>query len=202
MSKNRNNRHPANDRSEGEAVRITQSDDGPIITPAQAEAPQAPTLAQVEAAHAKAQPSRQEAILAALEAAKAAEAAEADKAAKRAETKAAKVAKPRGPSLVDDAKAILEAAGRPMPVKALVEAIKALRPQLGAEAKGALEARKTAEAARARGDAAEAEAAEGRAKAAQAAQAAATIAATLYTACKAQKGIELASKGMMQARAA
>jgi hypothetical protein len=155
------------------------------------------TLPIAEAAHAKAQPGRHKAILAALEVAKASQAAEADKAAKRAEAKAAKAeAKPRGPSMVDDAKAILEAAGGPMPVKALVEAIRALRPTLGAEAKGALEARKTAEAAQARGDAEAAKAAEDRAIKAADSQASATIAATLYTAAKAGK-LALEARGVI-----
>jgi hypothetical protein len=162
-------------------------------------AAKAATLAQAEEAHAKAAPSRQDAILKALEAAQAADDAQAAQAAKRAEAKAAKAeAKPRGPSMIDEALELIRAAGRDLGTKALIAGLRALRPHLGHEAKGAIEARRTAEAARERGDEEAAQAADERASKAQAAQAEATIAATLHTAAKHGK-IAKPAKGLWAA---
>jgi len=170
-------------------------------TPA-AEAPTRTEAAQAaEAAAVQAAPARPAPNLDALFAAEEALAAKAaDKAANR---KPRKPAADRRPTLIDEAEAMLKAAGREVKVAALVHALLSTRPDAGRGAKGAVEARATAEAARARGDEEAASEAEKRASEAARAQAEATVAAALYTeANKVDGRLAKGERGMIKARQA
>jgi hypothetical protein len=110
---------------------------------------------------------------------------------------------PRGPTLLDKVRAIAQEAGRPVSILALARAIIATEPErlTDSKANGAVEARLTAEAARARGDEAEAEAAEARALEAARKQTEATITAAITSALAHGKapGLRRAGKGMLEA---
>jgi hypothetical protein len=135
-----------------------------------------------------------------LAAEQAAEALKAEKAAKRAE-KAAKAPREPKDTFATWVTDMLTQAGRPIKVMTLVQVWCDAHPDLGKGAKGAVDARATAEAARARGDMDAAEAAEARAKDAARAQAEATTSARIYTLAKDGR-IEKGERGEVKAREA
>lgn len=166
--------------------------------PTAPEAAQAAEARAIEAAPEAGTAPRSAGLDAILADEQAAEARKAEKAAKRAE-KAAKA--PREPrdtfgTWVTD---MLAQAGRPIAVGTLVRVWCDAHPELGKGAKGALDARATAEAARARGDMDAAEAADKRAAEAARAQAEATTSARIYTLAKDGR-IEKGERGEVKAR--
>jgi hypothetical protein len=178
-----------------------------------------PTHKSPEAAEAAAEAAAVQAAPAAGEAPRSAsldallKADEAARAPRPTSARKAKSTAPRGPTFLDEVEAALRAAGRPIKVMALTSWWCDTHPDLGDGAKGAAEARATAQAARehaeaatAAGDAeaaataaAEAAAADKRAAEAARAQAEATVSARIYTAAALGLRIKRAGKGEVEA---